>query len=100
VTFEVTTMGNKTSGARKKKGTVRKKTSGVNGCVGARKILRRNQTVEKTGMSWSTIRRMELNGIFPQRVRVGLRGVGHIESEIDGYLASLERVPPAAQEDM
>lgn len=77
-----------------------KKTSGVNGCVGARKILRRNQTVEKTGMSWSTIRRMELNGLFPQRVRVGVRGVGHVESEIDVYLADLERVPPSNQEEM
>ena len=93
VTIEVTTMGKKTSGARKKM-------SGVNGCVGTRKILRRNQTIEKTGMSWSTIRRMELNGLFPQRVRVGLRGVGHIESEIDGYLASLERVPPSVQEEI
>ncbi len=75
---------------------MREKTLGV----GARKIIRSKKTIERTGMSWSTIRRLELKGLFPQRVRVGVRGVGHVDSEIDEYLASLERVPPVGRESV
>lgn len=57
-----------------------------------KKISRRKQTTKRTGLSWSTIRRMELAGDFPQRVRVGKRGVGHFDDEIDEWLENRERV--------
>lgn len=59
---------------------------------GIRRIIRKNETIKVTGKSWSTIRRMEIAGLFPQRVRVGLRGVGHFEDEVLAHNESLERI--------
>ena len=57
-----------------------------------KKILRWPVVYRKTGISRSTVWRLERAGLFPQRVRIGMRGVGWYESEIDKFLADRERV--------
>ncbi len=57
-----------------------------------KKILRFPEVEEKIGLSRSTVWRLEKTGKFPQRVRIGLRGIGWYESEIDDFLANRERV--------
>lgn len=57
-----------------------------------KRISRRLETCERTGLSWSTIRRLEMKGEFPKRVQLGPRSVGHFMDEIDEFLAARERV--------
>ena len=57
-----------------------------------KKILRWPVVYRKTGISGSTVWRLERAGLFPQRVRIGMRGVGWHESEIDKFLVDRERV--------
>ena len=57
-----------------------------------KKILRFPEVEEKIGLSRSTVWRLERAGKFPQRVRIGLRGIGWYESEIDDFLANREGV--------
>ena len=57
-----------------------------------KKILRFPEVEEKIGLSRSTVWRLEKTGKFPQRVRIGLRGIGWYESEIDDFLANREGV--------
>ncbi|HHL33654.1 MAG TPA: AlpA family phage regulatory protein [Desulfobulbaceae bacterium] len=57
-----------------------------------KKILRWPVVYRKTSISRSTVWRLERAGLFPQRVRIGMRGVGWYESEIDKFLADRERV--------
>jgi prophage regulatory protein len=52
---------------------------------GAR-ILRLPQVCAVTGFGRSMIYQMESEGRFPQRVHIGLRAVGWIESEIQDWL--------------
>ena len=40
-----------------------------------------------TGLGRSTIYRMEAVGQFPQRIKLGLRAVGWMESEVQAWLA-------------
>lgn len=55
-------------------------------------IIRLPEVLKRTGSSRSTIRRLELAGLFPRRVRVGHRGVGWIEAEVDQYLKDSQRI--------
>lgn len=55
-------------------------------------IWRKEQTVRVTGLSWSTIRRYEKAGDFPQRIKLGKRSVGHLASEVYSWMANRERV--------
>mmetsp|Transcript_20891 Transcript_20891/g.9599 ORF Transcript_20891/g.9599 Transcript_20891/m.9599 type:complete len:90 (+) Transcript_20891:157-426(+) len=57
-----------------------------------KKIIRWPTVEQQTGLSRSTAWRLEKAGKFPQRVRVGLRGVGWYESEIDAYNGKRERI--------
>ena len=50
------------------------------------KILRRPQVEARTGLSRSTIYAKISANAFPKSVRLGVRAVGWIESEIDGWL--------------
>jgi prophage regulatory protein len=50
-------------------------------------ILRRKQVQARTGLSRSTIYLRVAQGTFPAPVRLGLRAVGWIESEISDWLA-------------
>lgn len=61
-------------------------------------ILRFPEVKKRTGVSRSTVWRLERAGLFPQRVRIGMRGVGWYESEIDKFLADRERVNLGGEE--
>ncbi len=52
------------------------------------RILRERQVVERTGLSRSTLWRLERRGHFPARRRIAPGAVGWLESEIDDYLAA------------
>ena len=45
--------------------------------------------MKRTGFSKSTIYNKINAGIFPQSIRVGLRAVAFVESELDAYLNAL-----------
>ena len=51
-------------------------------------ILRRPDVEARTGLSRSTIYAKMSANTFPQSVRLGVRAVGWIESEIDGWLVA------------
>jgi prophage regulatory protein len=59
----------------------------------SRKILRRRQVIEKTGLSRATIQRQEAAGQFPARIQLSENSVGWWSDEIDQYLES-RRVQP------
>jgi len=50
------------------------------------KYLRRREVCSCTGLSYSTIRRLELQGDFPRRRRLGPRSVGWLRSEVETWL--------------
>ncbi len=56
-----------------------------------KKILRRNKVLEFTGLSASTVWRLEKEGNFPERVQLGGRNVGWFASEIKDYIESRPR---------
>jgi len=59
----------------------------------AERILRRREVVTRTGLSVSTIRRREISDPdFPKRVRLGPNAVGWRESEVSGWIRSLQRL--------
>lgn len=49
-------------------------------------VLRRPQVEAITGLSCSTIYASMAEGTFPRPVRLGLRAVGWIESEVIGWV--------------
>ena len=49
-------------------------------------ILRRKQVEEKTGLSRSSIYLMLERDEFPKPIKLGVRSVGWLESEIDEWL--------------
>jgi prophage regulatory protein len=51
-------------------------------------ILRLPQVCKVTGLGRSMIYQLEAERRFPRRVRLGLRAVGWVESEVQGWLAS------------
>lgn len=55
-------------------------------------IIRLALVQKKTSLSRSTIYRLEAQGKFPTRVRLGENSTGYYESEIDAWLASRPRV--------
>ncbi len=56
------------------------------------KIIRRRRVVEITGLSYSTIFRLERDGKFPARRRLGPNSVGWVEAEVLAWLRSRDRV--------
>ena len=52
------------------------------------KILRRSHVEARTGLSRSTIYAKISANAFPKSVRLGVRAVGWIESEIDSWLVA------------
>lgn len=56
------------------------------------KILRIKEVLELTGLSKSTLRRMEQQGTFPKRTKLSRRAIGWLESEIRAWInhATLE----------
>lgn len=49
-------------------------------------VLRRNRVQEITGLSRSTIYARMKNGSFPKPVRLGVRTVGWLAEDINGFL--------------
>lgn len=56
-------------------------------------ILRLPEVCKVTGMSRSTIYLMESQAKFPRRMRIGIRAVGWVEAEVQGWIA--DRVRPS-----
>ncbi len=56
--------------------------------VPAVQILRLPQVCRVTGLGRSMIYQLEAERRFPTRVRIGLRAVGWVESEVQLWLAS------------
>jgi prophage regulatory protein len=55
------------------------------------KILRARQVTSTTGLSRTTLWRLERRGDFPRRVRLGPNSTGWIESEIQEWIKSRPR---------
>ena len=51
-------------------------------------ILRLPQVCKVTGLGRSMIYQLEAERKFPHRVRIGLRAVGWVESEVQAWLAN------------
>jgi len=49
-------------------------------------VLRLPQVCKMTGLSRSSVYQMEADRRFPNRVKIGLRSVGWIESEVQSWL--------------
>lgn len=49
-------------------------------------ILRFNQIRELTGLSKSTIDRLERAGKFPKRIKIGPRAIGWVQKEVDRFI--------------
>jgi prophage regulatory protein len=54
-------------------------------------IVRPKDLVKKTGLSRSTLRRMEIAGTLPPRVKLGTYCVGWHSTDVDAWLNSLPR---------
>ena len=51
-------------------------------------ILRTKVVVERVGLSRSHLWRLERDGQFPRKIRLGPNSVGYVESEIDEWIAA------------
>jgi prophage regulatory protein len=51
-------------------------------------VLRLSQVVKLTGLSKSTIRRLELDGQFPRRRHISARAVGWKQSAVSAFIES------------
>lgn len=61
-------------------------------------IIRRSTVLERTGLSVSTLYYFISEGRFPKPVKLGLRSVGWIEKEVDGWIQSRSRTREADYE--
>jgi prophage regulatory protein len=55
-----------------------------------KRILRLPDVIQMSGLSRATIRRLEKLGLFPKSVKIGLRAIGWIESEVENWIAERE----------
>ena len=55
------------------------------------KILRIRNVTEATGLSRTTLWRLERRGDFPRRVRLGPNSIGWIETEVEEWIESRPR---------
>jgi prophage regulatory protein len=51
------------------------------------RILRLNQVREVTGLGRSFIYQLQAQDLFPRRIKIGVRAVGWIESEVHQWVA-------------
>jgi prophage regulatory protein len=56
------------------------------------RYIRPKEAAARTGYTVGHLWRMERDGQFPQRVRLGERAVGYLESEVQDWLESRIRV--------
>lgn len=50
-------------------------------------VLRRAETLSRTGLPESTLYRLMANGQFPRQLKLGPRAVGWLESEVNAWIA-------------
>jgi prophage regulatory protein len=50
------------------------------------RIIRRHQLTDKVGYCLAHIYRLERQGLFPQRIRLGRRAVGWVDEEVEAWL--------------
>ena len=55
-----------------------------------KQVLRKKQIIEEFGLSSTTIWRKERDGTFPKRVRLGVRAVCWLRSDLDAWLQGLK----------
>jgi prophage regulatory protein len=55
------------------------------------RFIRLNTVRDRTGLSRSTIWRLERRGDFPKHRRISLNAVGWLEAEVDEWVLSRER---------
>jgi len=67
---------------------IRKNTHSVQPAQSSNKIIRLPATIQKTGLSRSTIYSLLKAGKFPQRIQLSARSMGFLESEIDEWLSA------------
>ena len=56
------------------------------------RVIRGTEIIHKTGLSLSTIWRLERDGTFPRRRSLGPQAIGWLESEVNDWLQSREPV--------
>ena len=61
-------------------------------------IVRPKDLVQQTGLSRSTLRRMEIAGTLPPRVKLGAYCVGWHSTDVDEWLNSLPRAHQAGDQ--
>lgn len=49
-------------------------------------IIRATEITNLTGLSLSTIRRLETSGSFPRRIKIASNAIGWLKSDIDQWL--------------
>lgn len=59
--------------------------------AGSMRVLRFPVVRERTGLSRSTVWRLERRGAFPSHRRISLNAVGWLEHEIDAWIAECRR---------
>ena len=62
------------------------------------RIIRIKETCRRTGFTRKHIWQLEKTGRFPKRLKLGPRAVGHLESEVEDWIAqrAAERETDAA----
>lgn len=50
------------------------------------RIIRKPEVLAKVGVSDATVRRLELAGRFPKRLRLGPNSVGWLSTEVDEWI--------------
>jgi prophage regulatory protein len=58
----------------------------------SQRILRRKEVCHQTGLSYSTVDRLEKAGKFPRRLRLSTQAVGWELGQVEEWIASRERV--------
>ena len=54
-------------------------------------VLRTPEVTRLTGLSRTTLWRLERRGVFPRRIRLGANSVGWLEDEVEEWIASRPR---------
>ena len=62
------------------------------------KVIRQREAIQRTGLSRTTIWRLERAGLFPLRRRIGRQAVGWLASDINDWLASRPRGPKSSKQ--
>ena len=57
------------------------------------RVIRQDEAIRLTGLSRTSLWRLERAGLFPPRRRIGRQAVGWLASDIDEWLATRPRGP-------